>query len=67
MPISLLLTIVATAVVVAVVVFVYTTLAVNAEADREDAVVSAPRIGEDAHAFMRALAGSASHRANPAP
>ena len=62
MPISLLLTIVATALVVATGVFVYTTLAVNAEADREDAVVSAPRIGEDAHAFMRALAGSASQQ-----
>jgi len=58
----LILTIVATLLVVAVGAFVYTTIAVNAEADREDSVVSVPRIDEDARAFMRALAGSASRQ-----
>lgn len=56
---SLLLTIVETVIVVSLGIFIYTTLAVNAEADREDAIVSVPRIGEDPRAFMRALAGSA--------
>ena len=59
---QLILTIVATLLVVAVGAFVYTTIAVNAEADREDSVVSVPRIDEDARAFMRALAGSASRQ-----
>jgi cardiolipin synthase len=31
----------------------------NAEADREDAVVSVPQVGKDPDAFMRALAGAA--------
>ena len=55
----MILTIVATLFVIAAGALVYTTIALNAEADREDSIVSAPRIGEDAHAFMRALAGSA--------
>ncbi|HEX9220669.1 MAG TPA: phosphatidylserine/phosphatidylglycerophosphate/cardiolipin synthase family protein [Gemmatimonadaceae bacterium] len=55
----MILTIVATLFVIAAGAFVYTTIAVNAEADREDSIVSVPRIGEDAHAFLRALAGSA--------
>jgi len=55
----MILTIVATLFVIAAGAFVYTTIAVNAEADREDSIVSVPRVGEDARAFMRALAGSA--------
>ena len=58
----MILTIVATLFVIAAGAFVYTTIAVNAEADREDSIVSVPRIGEDARAFMRALAGSVSQQ-----
>src|SRR5712671_1000123 len=39
--------------------FVYLTASVNAAADRADAVVSAPPVGKDADAFMRAFAGAA--------
>lgn len=55
-----ILAIVSTLVVVIVGTFVYTTLAVNAEADREDSVVSAPRALDDTAAFMRALSGAVS-------
>jgi len=58
----MILTIVATLFVIAAGAFVYTTIAVNAEADREDSIVSVPRIGEDAYSFMRALAGSVSQQ-----
>ncbi len=40
--------------------FVYLTVIVNAEANRDDAVVSVPLIEKDADAFMRALAGAVS-------
>ncbi|HEV2018509.1 MAG TPA: phospholipase D-like domain-containing protein [Gemmatimonadaceae bacterium] len=56
----LILTVVVTLIVVAAAVFVYVTASVNAEADREAAVVSVPRVASDADAFMRALGGSAS-------
>lgn len=39
--------------------FVYLTASVNAAADRSDAIVSAPSVGEDGDAFMRAFAGAA--------
>jgi cardiolipin synthase A/B len=39
--------------------FVYITASVNAAADRSDAIVSAPAVGKDADAFMRAFAGAA--------
>ena len=55
-----ILTIVVTLIVIATAVFVYVTASVNAEADREDAIVSVPPVTSDADAFMRALAGSAS-------
>ncbi|MEO8910012.1 MAG: phospholipase D-like domain-containing protein [Gemmatimonadaceae bacterium] len=42
-------------------VFIYTTLAVNAEADREQSIVSVPFVEHDPAAFMRALAGAAGH------
>ena len=56
----LILTVVVTLIVVAAVVFVYVTASVNAEADREAAIVSVPKVASDADAFMRALGGSAS-------
>lgn len=40
--------------------FVYVTASVNAEADREDSIVSVPPVVADPNAFMRALAGSVS-------
>lgn len=57
---SVILTVVVGLIAIAAVVFVYVTASVNAEADREAAVVSVPRVANDADAFMRALAGSAS-------
>jgi len=54
-----ILTIVALLVAVAIAGFAYVTAAVNAEANREDAVVSLPRVDKNADAFMRALAGAA--------
>ena len=56
----LILTVVVTLIVVAAAVFVYVTASVNAEADREAAIVSVPTVASDAAAFMRALGGSAS-------
>ena len=56
----LILTVVVTLIVVAAAVFVYVTASVNAEADREAAIVSVPTVASDAPAFMRALGGSAS-------
>jgi len=56
---SVILTVVVGLIAVAA-VFVYVTASVNAEADREAAVVSVPKVANDANAFMRALAGSAS-------
>jgi cardiolipin synthase len=53
---------VAAVVLLALGVFIYVTLAVNFEADRADATVSAPRCSDDPVAFMRALAGSASQQ-----
>jgi cardiolipin synthase A/B len=55
-----ILTVLVTLIVIAAVVFVYVTTSVNAEADREAAIVSVPKVASDAEAFMRALAGSAS-------
>jgi cardiolipin synthase len=46
--------------VIAAATFVYVTASVNAEANREDAIVSVPLVAGDPDAFMRALAGSAS-------
>jgi cardiolipin synthase len=40
--------------------FIYMTAIVNAEANRDDAVVSVPHIEKDPAAFMRALAGAVS-------
>ena len=56
----MILTVVVTLIVIAAVVFVYVTASVNAEADREAAIVSVPKVASDAEAFMRALGGSAS-------
>ena len=56
----MILTIVVSLAVFAAAVFVYVTASVNAEANREDAVVSVPLVTSDANAFMRALAGAAS-------
>lgn len=50
--------VVATLAVIALGAFAYVTIAVNFEADRADAVVSAPGAGDDPAAFMRALGGS---------
>jgi cardiolipin synthase len=55
-----ILTVVVTLVAVIAVIFVYVTASVNAEADREAAIVSAPKVSVDAEAFMRALGGAAS-------
>ena len=57
---SVILTVVVTLVAVIAVIFVYVTASVNAEADREAAIVSVPKVSGDAEAFMRALAGAAS-------
>jgi cardiolipin synthase len=54
-----ILTIVALLLAVAIAGFAYVTAAVNAEANREDAVVSVPQVEKNADAFMRALAGAA--------
>ena len=56
----MILTILIALIVIAALTFVYTTASVNAEADREAAVVSVPKVTSDARAFMRALGGSAS-------
>jgi cardiolipin synthase len=55
-----ILTVVITLVAVIAVIFVYVTASVNAEADREAAIVSVPKVSVDAEAFMRALGGAAS-------
>jgi cardiolipin synthase len=55
-----ILTVVVTLIVIVAVVFTYVTASVNAEADREAAIVSVPKVSDDAEAFMRALGGSAS-------
>lgn len=55
-----MLTVVVTLIVISAVVFIYVTASVNAEADREAAIVSVPGVASDAEAFMRALGGSAS-------
>jgi cardiolipin synthase len=57
---SVILTVVVTLVAVIAVIFVYVTASVNAEADREAAIVSVPKVSVDAEAFMRALGGAAS-------
>jgi cardiolipin synthase len=51
-------TIVVSLIVLAAAVFGYVTASVNAEADREDVIVSVPPVAKDVRAFMRALAGS---------
>jgi cardiolipin synthase len=56
----LILTVVVTLIISAAVVFTYVTASVNAEAGREAAIVSVPKVASDAEAFMRALGGSAS-------
>jgi len=56
----LILTIVALLLILVAAGFVYLTVIVNAEANRDDAVVSVPLIEKDADAFMRALAGAVS-------
>ena len=53
-----ILTIVAFLLILAAAGFVYLTVIVNAEANRDDAIVSVPPIEKDADAFMRALAGA---------
>jgi cardiolipin synthase len=54
------LTIAVTLIVIAAIAFTYITASVNAEAGREAAIVSVPKVKSDANAFMRALGGSAS-------
>jgi cardiolipin synthase len=54
----LVLTGVAFLLILAVGGFAYLTVVVNAEANRDDAIVSVPPIEKDANAFMRALAGA---------
>ncbi|MDQ6768712.1 MAG: phospholipase D-like domain-containing protein [Gemmatimonadota bacterium] len=56
----MILTIVVSLLVLTAVVFAYVTASVNAEADREAAVVAVPPVASNGDAFMRALAGSAS-------
>jgi cardiolipin synthase len=51
-------TIVVSLIVLAAAVFGYVTASVNAEADREDVIVSVPPVAKDVRAFMRALAGA---------
>ena len=53
-----ILTIVAFLLILAAAGFVYLTVIVNAEANRDDAIVSVPPIEKDADAFMRSLAGA---------
>ncbi len=53
-----ILTIVAFLLILAAAGFVYLTVIVNAEANRDDAIVSVPPVEKDADAFMRALAGA---------
>jgi cardiolipin synthase len=55
-----ILTVVVTLIVIAAVIFVYVTASVNAEADREAAIVAVPKLTSGGDAFMRALGGSAS-------
>ncbi|HEY8853150.1 MAG TPA: phospholipase D-like domain-containing protein [Gemmatimonadaceae bacterium] len=55
-----MLTVVVTLIVIVAGMFVYVTASVNAEADREAAIVSVPKVAGNAEAFMRALGGSAS-------
>ncbi|MDQ6690010.1 MAG: phospholipase D-like domain-containing protein [Gemmatimonadota bacterium] len=56
----MILTIALSLLVLAVAGFAYLTASVNAEADREAAIVSVPPVASNGEAFMRALAGSAS-------
>ncbi|MEA2762531.1 MAG: cardiolipin synthase [Gemmatimonadaceae bacterium] len=56
----MVLTIAVTLIVIAAIAFTYITASVNAEAGREAAIVSVPKVKSDANAFMRALGGSAS-------
>jgi cardiolipin synthase len=58
--VPVILTIAITLIVIAAAGFAYVTASVNAEADREAAIVSVPKVADDAEAFMRALGGSAS-------
>ncbi len=55
-----MLTVAVTLIVIAVFIFVYVTASVNAEAGREAAIMSVPKVADDAESFMRALGGSAS-------
>ena len=55
-----ILTIAALLLILATAGFVYMTAIVNAEANRDDAIVSVPSIEKDPEAFMRALAGAVS-------
>jgi len=57
---ALILTIAALLLVLAAAGFVYLTAIVNAEANRDDAIVSVPPVEKDPDAFMRALAGAVS-------
>ena len=57
---ALILTIAALLLVLAAAAFVYLTAIVNAEANRDDAIVSVPPVEKDPDAFMRALAGAVS-------
>ena len=57
---ALILTIAALLLVLAAAGFVYLTAIVNAEANRDDAIVSVPLVEKDPDAFMRALAGAVS-------
>jgi cardiolipin synthase len=55
-----ILTIAGLLLILAVAGFVYLTAIVNAEANRDDAIVSVPSVEKDPDAFMRALAGAVS-------
>ena len=57
---ALILTIVVLLLILAMAGFIYMTAIVNAEANRDDAIVSVPSIEKDPEAFMRALAGAVS-------
>ncbi len=57
---ALILMIAALLLILAAAGFIYLTAIVNAEANRDDAIVSVPAIETDPNAFMRALAGAVS-------
>jgi cardiolipin synthase len=57
---ALILTIAGLLLILALAGFVYLTAIVNAEANRDDAIVSVPPIEQHPDAFMRALAGAVS-------